>query len=45
VDVLERRLIARALARADGSRAGAARLLGVSRNGLALKMERLGLGD
>jgi transcriptional regulator with GAF, ATPase, and Fis domain len=45
VDVLERRLIARALARAEGSRAGAARLLGVSRNGLALKMERLGLGD
>jgi two-component system response regulator HupR/HoxA len=45
VDVLERRLIARALARAEGSRAGAARLLGVSRNGLALKMERLGLGE
>jgi transcriptional regulator with GAF, ATPase, and Fis domain len=43
VDLLERRLIARALARADGSRAGAARLLGISRNGLALKMERLGL--
>jgi two-component system response regulator HupR/HoxA len=43
VDLLERRLIARALARAAGSRAGAARLLGVSRNGLALKMERLGL--
>jgi transcriptional regulator with PAS, ATPase and Fis domain len=43
VDVLERRLIGRALARANGSRAGAARLLGISRNGLALKMERLGL--
>ncbi len=43
VDVLERRLIAKALARSEGSRAGAARLLGVSRNGLALKMERLGL--
>jgi two-component system response regulator HupR/HoxA len=43
VDLLERRLIARALAQAEGSRAGAARLLGISRNGLALKMERLGL--
>ncbi len=40
---LERRLIREALARAHGNRSEAARLLGVSRNGLALKMERLGI--
>ena len=40
---LERRLIKAALGRSNGKRAAAARLLGVSRNGLAIKMERLGL--
>jgi transcriptional regulator of acetoin/glycerol metabolism len=43
LDHLERRLIREALARAGGNRSEAARLLGVSRNGLALKMERLGI--
>jgi transcriptional regulator with GAF, ATPase, and Fis domain len=45
VDHLERRLIRAALVRTGGKRAAAARLLGVSRNGLAMKMERLGLVD
>jgi DNA-binding NtrC family response regulator len=40
---LERALIGRALARAGGRRASAARLLGISRNGLTMKMARLGL--
>ena len=43
IDRLERRLIARALERAAGNRSQAARLLGISRNGLAEKMERLGI--
>jgi transcriptional regulator with PAS, ATPase and Fis domain len=43
VDALERRLILEALAQSHGNRSRAARLLGVSRNGLAIKMERLGL--
>jgi transcriptional regulator with PAS, ATPase and Fis domain len=43
VDHLERRLIRAALARTRGSRSAAARALGISRNGLAMKMERLGL--
>jgi two-component system, NtrC family, response regulator HupR/HoxA len=43
VDHLERRLIRAALARMGGKRAPAARMLGISRNGLAMKMERLGL--
>jgi transcriptional regulator with PAS, ATPase and Fis domain len=43
VDQLERRLIRAALVRARGKRAVAARLLGVSRNGLAMKMDRLHL--
>jgi transcriptional regulator with AAA-type ATPase domain len=42
-DALERRLIAEALAAAAGNRTRAARALGISRNGLAIKMERLGL--
>jgi transcriptional regulator with PAS, ATPase and Fis domain len=42
---LERRLIREALGRAGGNRTQAARLLGVSRNGLAIKMERLGITD
>jgi DNA-binding NtrC family response regulator len=40
---LERRLIRAALETAAGNRSRAARLLGISRNGLAIKMERLGL--
>jgi DNA-binding NtrC family response regulator len=40
---LERRLIRTALLRARGKRARAARLLGLSRNGLAMKMERLAI--
>ncbi len=45
VDHLERRLIRTALARTGGRRAAAARLLGISRNGLANKIERLGVGS
>jgi transcriptional regulator with PAS, ATPase and Fis domain len=45
VDRLERRLIRTALVRAAGKRALAARMLGISRNGLAMKMERLGLRE
>jgi two-component system response regulator HupR/HoxA len=37
---LERRLIEEALERAHGNRTQAARLLGISRNGLAIKMDR-----
>ena len=44
IEDLERRLVAAALERTGGRRAPAARLLGISRNGLALKIERLGLG-
>jgi DNA-binding NtrC family response regulator len=44
VDHLERRLIRAALARVGGKRSAAATVLGISRNGLAMKMERLGLG-
>ena len=43
VDTLERRLIRAALARSGGGRTAAARLLGISRNGLAIKMRRLGV--
>jgi DNA-binding NtrC family response regulator len=43
VGALERRLIREALERAGGNRSQAARLLGISRNGLAIKMERLGI--
>ncbi|HET7293820.1 MAG TPA: sigma 54-interacting transcriptional regulator [Vicinamibacteria bacterium] len=42
---LEDRLIREALRRSGGNRSQAAKLLGVSRNGLALKMERLGITD
>ena len=41
----ERAIIERALAASGGNRTQAARLLGISRNGLAIKMERLGLGS
>ena len=40
---LERKLIAAALARTKNNRSKAAQLLGISRNGLALKMDRLGM--
>jgi len=40
---LEGRLIRQALDRAGGNRTQAAKLLGISRNGLAIKIERLGL--
>ena len=43
VDHLERRLIRAALARTGGNRSAAARLLDISRNGLTIKMARLGL--
>jgi two-component system response regulator HydG len=45
VQALEGRLIREALAKAGGNRTQAAKLLGISRNGLAIKMERLGLRD
>jgi len=45
VETLERRLIREALARAGGNRTQTAKLLGVSRNGLAIKMARLGLSS
>lgn len=40
---LERRLVTLALARAKNNRTKAAKLLGISRNGLALKVDRLGI--
>ncbi len=43
LDLLERSLVVEALERSGGSRRRAARLLGVSRNGLAIKLRRLGL--
>ena len=43
-DALERRLIQRALERAGGNRAEAARLLGIGRPNLYAKMRELGLG-
>jgi len=45
VDELERRLIIAALARARGKHTTAARLLGISRYGLTLKMQRLGIDE
>jgi transcriptional regulator with PAS, ATPase and Fis domain len=41
VEALEREAILRALAAAKGNKSKAARLLGITRNGLSLKMERL----
>jgi transcriptional regulator with PAS, ATPase and Fis domain len=43
VALVEARFIREALARAGGNRTQAAKLLGISRNGLAIKIERLGL--
>ncbi len=42
---VERRLISQALVRTHGNRTKAAKLLGISRNGLALKITRLGLDE
>jgi DNA-binding NtrC family response regulator len=44
VDALERTLVREAMRRAAGRQTVAARLLGVSRNGLAHMLKRLGLG-
>jgi DNA-binding NtrC family response regulator len=43
VDTLERQLISATLERAGGNLSETARVLGVTRRGLRLKMERLGL--
>jgi transcriptional regulator with PAS, ATPase and Fis domain len=45
VQRMEASLIRQALARAGGNHTQAAKLLGISRNGLAMKMERLGIKD
>jgi transcriptional regulator with PAS, ATPase and Fis domain len=45
VQALERRLIREALEKAGGNRTQAAKLLRISRNGLAIKMEKLGLAQ
>jgi len=42
---LESQLIREALARAEGNHSSAAKLLGISRNGLAMKIKRLGRQD
>ena len=43
VDEYERAVVARALERTAGNRSAAARLLGISRQGLALKLKKHGL--
>jgi two-component system response regulator HydG len=43
LQTVERRVIERALARAQGNHSEAARLLGVTRNGLSMKIKRLGI--
>ena len=45
VDALEREAIRGALATTRNNKSRAARLLGITRNGLALKLKRLGLAD
>jgi two-component system NtrC family response regulator len=40
---LESTLVRQALARSGGNHSEAARILGVSRNGLVMKMQRLGI--
>jgi DNA-binding NtrC family response regulator len=42
---VEERVVRRAIAKAGGNRTQAAKLLGISRNGLAIKMERLGIAE
>ena len=43
LEALEKQLVGRALDRARGNRSEAARLLGITRNGLAMKIKRLGI--
>jgi len=43
LEAVERRLIERALRRAGGNQSKAARLLQISRNGLAKRLKRLGI--
>jgi two-component system NtrC family response regulator len=43
IDSVERAAIEQALAAAGGNRSAAARMLGITRNGLAMKMARLGI--
>jgi DNA-binding NtrC family response regulator len=43
VNTIEREAILDALNRSGGNKSAAARLLGITRNGLALKMSRLGI--
>jgi DNA-binding NtrC family response regulator len=43
LEAVEKRLIERALERAEGNHSEAARLLGVTRNGLSMKIKRLGI--
>jgi DNA-binding NtrC family response regulator len=45
LDAVERQKIEKALARSRGNKSLAAKLLGITRNGLALKMQRLGISD
>lgn len=45
VDALEIELVNQGAEQAGGNLAKAARTLGMSRNGLVMKMERLGLGN
>jgi transcriptional regulator with AAA-type ATPase domain len=45
VEVTERSVILRALDRTGGNQTQAAKLLGISRNGLTMKLERLGLAN
>ncbi|MBI2212689.1 MAG: sigma 54-interacting transcriptional regulator [Acidobacteria bacterium] len=45
LDAVEREEIRRALESTSGNKTAAARLLGITRNGLALKMKRLGFED
>ncbi len=45
LEALERRLVERALEQTGGNRSATARLLGISRNGLTIRLERLDLGD
>jgi DNA-binding NtrC family response regulator len=45
VDRVEEQVIRRALAQAGGNQTKAAKILGISRNGLADKMRRLGIDE
>ena len=43
VELVERRLLTQAIALTGGNLAAAARKLGITRNGLVMKMQRLGI--